>query len=331
MVFVVYVDNMKCQTIKKDPIKKDTIEGHEYITLNDKDTNYKIPVEALVQKLLDNIKIDAKATCTSATTNPTVTAAFKDGTLVFDFKLPQPTEGPAGEKGEKGEPGKDGVNGKDGEVVQHLYKRTASPADVPTQLLNINIDEAVYSFGWSKEPKGVNGLNKAEWMCIRTKDNYGVWKRWGEPLLIGNYSVEGTNGKDGAGVEIIFATTDYDTTPDVIVDNNKFVDGYLPVSNVTWFHSVPKGVPPYKIWISTRTYNRDAKAWGEFSNPSLLSAIGFYDSIKVGNKDNYLTIDNTGIHYNRKDNLTFKLTENGLTFRSSQGITASYDKNGRGD
>ena len=201
--------------------------------------------------------------------------------------------------------GTDGT-GTDSDGIHFIYKSTPNKnASLPEGLTSNNLSD-----GWveSASDAEINGVDKLySWMAFSTKKNSaGYWINFQGPIL---WSVWGSTGIDGDGVEYIF----YVTTQDV---NWNEVDGDINpenwtvqtekeeyIQNANWKDDPQKMNAGDYQWVSKRTYSwialdannkpvkSEGKGWGPYSKPQLWS---YY--AKDGKADGYVVdLDNSSL------------------------------------
>lgn len=193
-------------------------------------------------------------------------------------------DGVVGEQGPPGENGLDGLDGRDGNNIEFIYKLTLDKdtipiiADMPSPP---DIDDYVpVEYGWKDRAQGISETYKAEWVCIRKKNEQNKWGAWDGPKLWSKY---GDKGRDGDGIEYIYTrtkdfTAPQNPTPDDINSNRYQEKGeyegieYIP-EELGWTDD-PIGVDeeyPYE-WISKR--KEVDEVWGAYTDPSLWAKFG---------------------------------------------------------
>ena len=143
--------------------------------------------------------------------------------------------------------------------------------------------------GWTDEPQDVAPNKGFYEFCSIRKSKDGIWQEFSEPSL---WSKSPMDGKDGADIEYVYATTNDDLQPSqVSVDNDAAnadgahtKDEYLPIfifnGNRTQSTDDPVSVSSttkYQ-WVSIRRKKRGATEWGDFSHPALWSMYGSGES-----------------------------------------------------
>lgn len=180
-------------------------------------------------------------------------------------------------KGEWSKPiritGENGTDGTDGSSIEFIYKLTKTDKVVPSTPDNKPNESQYVPEGWTNHPTGISLEMQVEWVCIRTKQENGVWNNWTTPVMWSKY---GVNGKDGDGVEYIYKLNNTGVAPDrptEVSQEPEFVpDGWT---------DNPSGISASNKyeWVCIRKF-RDG-LWGEFSNPALWAKYG--DNGQTGN------------------------------------------------
>ncbi|WP_291625576.1 hypothetical protein [Clostridium sp.] len=197
-------------------------------------------------------------------------------------------DGKNGNDGQQGPPGKDGLDGldgKDGNNIEFIYKLTLDKDIVPviTDLPSPpDIDDYVPTeYGWKDRAQGISDTYKAEWVCIRKKNELNKWGEWDGPKLWSKY---GDTGRDGDGIEYIYTRTKYFDAPANPTPDDINSDKYQEKGDYEGIEYVPKelgwtdnpiGVDeenPYE-WVCKRKETNGI--WGAYSEPSLWSKFGF--------------------------------------------------------
>lgn len=231
---------------------------------------------------------------------PTVEAsATDDGGIMLTFGLrrgsdgqtgptgPAGKDGAPGADGKDGKDGKDGADGMDGSVYEYVYFRGTSkehkpgkPASgvgnntddyVPTEKNTVSINGNSIVLKWSDKAQGVDETYKFEWRSERKKSDTNTWGDFTDPILWAKY---GEKGKDGDGVQYIFAVTEKNSAPDnpTPIDwetnseyQNNEAEEYIPSG---WSDDPIEVDSTNKYcWTSVRKY-RNGK-WGRYSEPTL--------------------------------------------------------------
>lgn len=231
---------------------------------------------------------------------PTVEAsATDDGGIMLTFGLrrgsdgaagpagPAGKDGASGTDGKDGKDGKDGADGMDGSVYEYVYFRGTSkehkpgkPASgvgnntddyVPTEKNTVSINGNSVVLKWSDKAQGVDETYKFEWRSERKKSDTNTWGDFTDPILWAKY---GEKGKDGDGVQYIFAVTEKNSAPDNPTPTdwetnseyqNNEAEEYIPSG---WSDDPIEVDSTNKYcWTSVRKY-RNGK-WGRYSEPTL--------------------------------------------------------------
>ena len=202
------------------------------------------------------------------------------------------------------------IEGRDGADRVHdeekIYKCVAlgeNGALVPPSLPSTNVkDEDYYipdSEGWTKYPTGLSDSTPACYFCYRTRDYrewWGEWSDWQGPFLHtqlgseGPAGLNGTDGKDGDGVEYVYARTTDGDAPRWYVPPGDYDDGtyqqveYKPYRDPEYtlrWSDEPQGVDEVNCyeWVISRTKHYDTVnevvQWSEFSTPGIFAKYGF--------------------------------------------------------
>lgn len=167
---------------------------------------------------------------------------------------------------------KDGGAGADSYTIEYVYKLTTGTTDIPDVPDN-DCDTDDYTGNWEDNPQGISEEMKAEWVCSRLRQEDGRWGDWIGPTL---WSVWGSAGKDGDGVQYVFKRTTENKAPDTITGNsdNENPNEFIPESE-GWTDD-PMGVDeenPFE-WVSQRKFDGVNKVWKEWSQPKLWASWG---------------------------------------------------------
>lgn len=167
---------------------------------------------------------------------------------------------------------KDGGAGADSYTIEYVYKLTTSTTDIPDVPDN-DYDTDDYTGDWEDNPQGISEDMKAEWVCSRLRQENGKWGDWIGPTL---WSVWGSAGKDGDGVQYVFKRTQDKNAPDPITGNydNENPNEWIP-EDQGWTDD-PTGVDeenPFE-WVSQRKFDGVNKVWKEWSAPKLWASWG---------------------------------------------------------
>ena len=165
--------------------------------------------------------------------------------------------------------GKDGGDGEDASDIEYVYKLTKNKDEIPSVPTN-SPDISDFTGDWSDNPHGITEEMKAEWMCSRLKQADGKWGNWIGPTL---WSVWGSAGKDGDGVQYVYKTTEDKEPPeDIAQSDNEQLNEFIPQG---WTDD-PTGVSeevPFE-WVSKRKFDGTNQVWGEWSKPKLWASWG---------------------------------------------------------
>ena len=167
---------------------------------------------------------------------------------------------------------KDGGAGADSYTIEYVYKLTTGTTDIPDVPDN-DYDTDDYTGGWEDNPQGITEELKAEWVCSRLRQENGKWGEWIGPTL---WSVWGSAGKDGDGVQYVFKRTKTNEAPAAITGNsdNENPNEFIP-EDQGWTDD-PTGVDeenPFE-WVSQRKFDGVNKVWKEWSAPKLWASWG---------------------------------------------------------
>lgn len=165
--------------------------------------------------------------------------------------------------------GKDGGDGEDASDIEYVYKLTKNKDEIPSVPANdVHTDD--FTGDWSDNPHGITEEMKAEWMCSRLKQTDGTWGNWIGPTL---WSVWGSTGKDGDGVQYVYKQTKDKNPPNDITEvDNEQLNEFIPTG---WFDD-PQGVSeemPFE-WVSKRKFDGINQVWGDWSKPKLWASFG---------------------------------------------------------
>lgn len=197
-------------------------------------------------------------------------------------------DGKNGNDGEQGPPGKDGLDGldgKDGNNIEFIYKLTLDKDIVPV-IIDLpsppDIDDYVPTeYGWKDRAQGISDTYKAEWVCIRKKNELNKWGEWDGPKLWSKY---GDTGRDGDGIEYIYTRTKYFTAPANPTPDDINSDKYQEKGDYEGIEYVPEELgwtdDPIGVdeensyeWVCKRKETNGI--WGAYSEPSLWAKFGF--------------------------------------------------------
>lgn len=167
---------------------------------------------------------------------------------------------------------KDGGAGADSYTIEYVYKLTKDTQTIPDVPDN-DYDTDDYTGDWEDNPQGIREDMKAEWVCSRLRQENGKWGDWIGPTL---WSVWGSAGKDGDGVQYVFKRTTDKTPPAAITGNydNENPNEWVP-EDQGWTDD-PTGVDednPFE-WVSQRKFDGVNKVWKEWSEPKLWASWG---------------------------------------------------------
>lgn len=209
--------------------------------------------------------------------------AGKDGAPGADGK--DGKDGVDGKDGKDGVDGKDGADGMDGSTYEYVYFRGVTADDkppmptggnsaddyVPTYTKSVSVNGNPVTLKWTDKAQGVNESFKFEWRSERKKETATAWGNFTDPILWAKY---GEKGKDGDGVQYIFAVTERNSAPDnptpsdwetnTAYQNNE-AEEYIPDN---WSDD-PINVDSTNkyCWTSVRKYRNNK--WGRYSEPTL--------------------------------------------------------------
>ena len=155
------------------------------------------------------------------------------------------------------------------------------------------------SEGWTQYPIGLSNETPVCYFCYRTRDYrewWGEWSDWEGPFLHtqlgseGPAGIDGTDGKDGDGVEYVYARTTDGDAPECHIPPGDYDDGtyqgdeYKPYRDADYtlrWSDEPQGVDEVNCyeWVMSRsrTYDEtdEVVKWGEFSTPGIFAKYGF--------------------------------------------------------
>lgn len=80
-------------------------------------------------------------------------------------------------------------DGKDGKDFEFIFKLTETEDTRPSKPTSQNTDDYVPS-GWTDDATGISLAYRAEWFCMRKKEN-GVWGEYSDPVLWSRYAEDG--------------------------------------------------------------------------------------------------------------------------------------------
>ena len=200
---------------------------------------------------------------------------------------PQGRAGIDGRDGTDGKDGADGADGMDGSAYEYVYFRGLTlddkPANIPsgegknqddyeptyTKTVTVNGNSVILK--WTDKAQGVDETYKFEWRSERKKSDANTWGDFTAPILWAKY---GEKGKDGDGVQYIFAVTEKNSAPDNPTPTdwetnseyqNNEAEEYIPSG---WSDDPIEVDSTNKYcWTSVRKY-RNGK-WGRYSEPTL--------------------------------------------------------------
>ena len=173
--------------------------------------------------------------------------------------------------------GDDGEKGADGTTTEFMYKLSEDVNDKPT----IPTDQSQWTpegDDWTDDPTGIDEGNQCEWVIVRNVLDDGSWSDWKGPTI---WSMWGTMGQDGAGVEYVYYLDNTGIAPDNptptgdLTTNEEYQDTtkeYQP-KDTNWKDN-PTGVSPtmqYE-WVAVR--KRRDNLWGPYSKPALWAHYG---------------------------------------------------------
>lgn len=164
--------------------------------------------------------------------------------------------------------GKDGGDGEDASDIEYVYKLTTNEKTIPDVPANDhNVDD--YTGNWSDNPHGITETMRAEWMCSRLKKADGTWGNWIGPTL---WSVWGSAGKDGDGVQYVYKQTETNSCDPITAVDNENLNEFIPPG----WKDDPIGVTeemPFE-WVSKRKFDGTTQTWGNWSVPKLWASWG---------------------------------------------------------
>jgi hypothetical protein len=153
--------------------------------------------------------------------------------------------------------------------------------------------------GWTQYPIGLSNATPVCYFCYRTRDYrewWGEWSDWEGPFLHtqlgseGPAGIDGTDGKDGDGVEYVYARTTDGDAPECHIPPGDYDDGtyqgdeYKPYRDADYtlrWSDEPQGVDEVNCyeWVMSRsrTYDEtdEVVKWSEFSTPGIFAKYGF--------------------------------------------------------
>ena len=202
------------------------------------------------------------------------------------------------------------IEGRDGADRVHseekIYKCVALGENgelVPPPIPEENHKDEDYcipsSEGWTQYPIGLSNETPVCYFCYRTRDYrewWGEWSDWEGPFLHtqlgseGPAGIDGTDGKDGDGVEYVYARTTDGDAPECHIPPGDYDDGtyqgdeYKPYRDADYtlrWSDEPQGVDEVNCyeWVMSRsrTYDEtdEVVKWSEFSTPGIFAKYGF--------------------------------------------------------
>lgn len=104
-------------------------------------------------------------------------------------------------------------DGTDGTDFEFIFKLTDTEDTKPSKPSSPQTDDYVPS-GWTDDATGISEAYRAEWFCMRKKEN-GIWGEYSEPALWSRYAEDGEDGLDGENAVI----ADLDNEMDAVTIN----------------------------------------------------------------------------------------------------------------
>ena len=237
--------------------------------------------------------------------------------------------------------GDNGIPGADGITTEFIYFLGEIPND-PNLSTDYDVNgklpnQAGYvpTNGWTGSPTGIDEDNKIEWCSTRNKtvDDNGTpkWSEWSKAF---KWSIWGTNGINGDGVQYIYLLAEEKYTPEEIVlpndwneedseyqkPNKEWIPTVIeengkPILVITYEDGVEKEEEKYTnnwydspltvtknyphLWVSVRKYTYDSteekKMWGKYSTPSLFAKFGQDGKSATYIRKIYITTERTDI------------------------------------
>ena len=173
---------------------------------------------------------------------------------------------------------------EDGKGVEYIFNRTSNANRPSTPSSQSAVDDYVPP-GWTDDPVDVSASNPYLWISGRVGST-GNWGAFSTPRLYAQWvrgeqgdqgergeqgprGLDGSDGIDGSSIEFVFRRSSTLSRPAIASTSsaNRNRDEYVPPN---WTDD-PTGVTNsvrYE-WVSRRTRDRGAGAWGEFSTPAL--------------------------------------------------------------
>lgn len=182
-----------------------------------------------------------------------ITASFRDTTLIGEWSDPLLMTGTKGDKGDKGDQGPEGPVGPAGSAPNYktyVYKLSTSKPEAP-------VGSDPNPEGWEDYPTTSGNW----WQCIGTViGSTGLVSEWSEVL-----PVNGRDGtaQDGKYTEMRFAVNFSNTTPPALNKTMRTPSG--------WSMTPPIKATAEFMWMIVATVNPDDTLYTEWSTPTVIS------------------------------------------------------------
>lgn len=253
----------KCNGIKITELEnKKVLTGQEYIVLAEKEANFKLPIEAVTDVILNNSKFKASVKDVYQSSTPVAKVSLANSEFAFEFGIPA------------GRPGRDGIDGAPGTggdtirtiIAYKSTKTTTRPSTPVGGSWDYATNVVIYPEGWSGSDMNSNGY---VWISTSAFSSNGQQVQpWTLPVRI--TAEDGRDGSDGVNIEFIYKLT----LSDLIVPSKP--GGNTQDSAITqgWTDH-PSGISQEKKceWICSH-YLEESGQWSTWSEPAIWSRWG---------------------------------------------------------
>lgn len=133
-------------------------------------------------------------------------------------------------------------DGADGTDFEFIFRLTATEDTKPSKPSSPQTDDYIPS-GWTDDATGISETYRAEWFCMRKKEN-GIWGEYSDVALWSRYAEDGADGEDA-----IFADLDNEMDSVSVDDTGKTMAATVFNSNI-WFAFGTEKVTPTSVSFS---------------------------------------------------------------------------------
>lgn len=268
----------KCDGVKiLDLEEKLEATGGEYIVTAEKDNNYKLPLESVVDIVIGNSKFKAAIKDVYESSTPTASVSLDKDQFLFSFGIPAGRTGDAGKDGKDGKDGKggkdgiDGVPGIDGDttrlVIAYKSTKTIQRPDTPVGgSWDYDTNTITYPEGWSGSDSNPNGY---VWMSTATFSSKGtIVVPWSTPVRL--TGADGHDGADGSNIEFVYKLT----ITSLVTPTKPTGNSQTEAIRQGWTDH-PTGISEQHQceWVCSHNLQTDG-SWSEWSDPTIWSKWG---------------------------------------------------------